>query len=90
MTARMPKSKRPTSRGPRCANLVNGQCAFSGGRCIDGARNVTQSAEPFFCNFFKSLAKTTAARVRWAKKKRGDKSAKIGRRRKRAEATVTY
>ncbi len=75
-------SARIASRGPRCANLINGSCGFAGGRCIDGARNVAKSAVPFFCNFFKSRAKATAARVRWAKMKRGDKSAKIGKRRK--------
>ena len=45
--------KRPASRGPRCARLVNGVCAFAGGRCIDGSMHVAKSAKPFFCNFFK-------------------------------------
>jgi hypothetical protein len=74
---------RVESRGPRCAHLVNGSCGFAGGRCIDGATNVAKSGSPFFCNFFKSRAKATAAKVRWAKMKRGDKSAKIGKTGKR-------
>lgn len=49
-----PTPKRPVSRGPRCARLdEHGQCPFAGGRCIDGSMNVTKSAAPFFCNFFK-------------------------------------
>ena len=37
------------SRGPKCANLVNGSCGFAGGRCIDGA-SLPGCASPFHCN----------------------------------------
>jgi hypothetical protein len=54
MTDRAAASKRPASRGPRCAHLdATGQCPFAGGRCIDGSMHVAKSAQPFFCNFFK-------------------------------------
>ena len=72
---------RVESRGPRCAHLVNGSCGFAGGRCIDGA-SLPGCASPFYCNLFKSKARATSAKVRWARQKRGDKSAKIGRARK--------
>ncbi len=67
------------SRGPKCANLVNGSCGFAGGRCIDGAA-LPGCASPFHCNFFKSRGKQTAMKIRWAKHRRGeDNGAKLGR-----------
>ena len=54
MTDRATAPNRPASRGPRCSRLdERGECAFAGGRCIDGSMNVAKSAKPFFCNFFK-------------------------------------
>ena len=54
MTDRATAPNRPASRGPRCARLdERGECAFAGGRCIDGSMHVAKSAKPFFCNFFK-------------------------------------
>ena len=62
------------SRGYNCLNLKNGQCGFAGGRCIDGS---VRAGVPYKCPFYKSRAKSTAARVRWARKRRGKGS--IGR-----------
>ena len=62
------------THGPNCANLVNGQCGFAGGRCIDGS---TINGTKFTCPYWKSMERRTAALVRWAKKRRG--SGKIGR-----------
>ena len=56
------------SRGAKCLNMRNGQCGFAGGRCIDGS---VRDGAPYRCPFFKSLAKSTAARVRWSRKRRG-------------------
>lgn len=54
MSDRATAPNRPASRGPRCARLdERGECAFAGGRCIDGSMHVAKSAKPFFCNFFK-------------------------------------
>lgn len=58
MTDRATTLKRPVSRGPRCARIdERGECAFAGGRCIDGSMHVAKSAKPFFCNFFKRKRK---------------------------------
>lgn len=63
MTDRATAPKRPASRGPRCARLdERGECAFAGGRCIDGSMHVAKSAKPFFCNFFKRKAARRMAR----------------------------
>jgi hypothetical protein len=57
MSDRATAPNRPSSRGPRCARLdERGECAFAGGRCIDGSMNIAKSAKPFFCNFFKRRA----------------------------------
>ena len=63
MTDRATAPNRPASRGPRCARLdERGECAFAGGRCIDGSMHVAKSAAPFFCNFFKRKANKPARR----------------------------
>ena len=62
MTDRATAPNRTASRGPSCAHLVNGVCAFAGGRCIDGSMNVAKSAKPFYCNFFKRKPARRGAR----------------------------
>ncbi len=48
-----------------CAHFHEGECPFTGGRCVDGLNGRK-------CPMWKSLAKRTAARVRWARKRRGE------------------
>ena len=52
-----------------CAHFHAGECPYTGGRCRDGM--------PDPCPLWKSLAKRTAARIRWAHARRGQ--GRIGR-----------
>ena len=55
--------KRSATRGPQCARLnERGECAFAGGRCIDGSMGVPGAAKPFYCNFFKRKYRKRGAR----------------------------
>ena len=47
-----------------CVNFRNGYCPYTGGQCRDNM--------PGSCPLWRSLAKATAARIRWARARRGE------------------
>ena len=47
-----------------CVNFRNGYCPYTGSQCRDNM--------PSPCPLWRSLAKATAARIRWARARRGE------------------